>query len=326
MLTRRFICSIALPVNQTSDLSLAPQVKDFLNAQAYLSDVYAWRSSRSRSFSYARWARELGFKSRSFLRMIIMGKRRITENSVALFIKGMKLSKSDGEYFAAMVRFTQAESSTAREYYAEEIARLRRHLRPSASQLVHDHFRFLASHHGPRVQTLLSLSDLRKTPSVLANLLEIPDSLVTENLESLERLGMARVEESKHLGSEPEWSSNSNVFEVKTSLGDAALQSFHRKSLEESLKAIESNPSERRYQSILIPLTADEYEGMVAELQRTMTEFLNRNQSDIGEKRRLYQLNANLIPVSQTVRGIHLHPPKTGVSSRQTTTGEGLHP
>jgi uncharacterized protein (TIGR02147 family) len=276
-----------------------PRLHTFLDARAYLGAVYEWRSGQSRQFSYSRWAQELGFKSRSFVRMVVVGHRRITENSIPIFVKGLKLNSRDAEYFAALVRLTQAESLASREYHAMEVTRLRAHARTSTpeTRVVTDHYHFLSSHHGPKLQTLLSLRDLSKTPEVLAKLLDITEPKVMDLLETLERIDLAR----KSTNYPNQWEATSDNFEVKPLLGDLALQSFHRKSLEEAVRAMDQPRNTRRYHSVLVVLSEQDYERIALEVQETLDRLLSSCQSNLGENRRLYQLNASLIPVSQPI-------------------------
>lgn len=52
-----------------------PNIFEYLDIISYLSDYYMYRKSIHSGFSYESWAAELELKSRSFLRMMVLGKK-----------------------------------------------------------------------------------------------------------------------------------------------------------------------------------------------------------------------------------------------------------
>lgn len=273
-----------------------PDIKGFLDVREYLRAVYGWRKHHNRKFSYAEWAKEFGFQSRSFLRLVIMGKRSITERSLSLFLQKLELNRAEQDYFAALVGFNQAPSLAARELYAGKLRRLYR--QSSGRNLVQDIYHFLSSHQGPRVQALLSLADFQSSDKELADRLHLTLGQVQELLSLLEKIGLAR---SEQRGDLVVWRATVSNFEVKEELGNVALQSFHRRSLEDAIHAIDQNPQERRYDSALLPLTAEEFREAHAEILDFLKDLTARHRSDSGLERRLYQLNVNLVPVSKPI-------------------------
>jgi uncharacterized protein (TIGR02147 family) len=281
----------------TPKQDIRPEVTSFLVVSEYLQALYAWRKRKHRGFSYTTWADELGFKNRVFLRLIVVGKRSITENSIPLFIDGLKLKKSDGEYFSLLVRLNQAGNLSAREHYARELSLLRK--RSGLRTEIRDQYLFLSSHLAPRLQVLISMDGLNRSPENLAWLLGTTRSKTQEMLEMLERLELARLEPGEDGAGQ--WVGTKKDFEVKQSLGNIALQSFHRRSLEEAISAIDSVPESRRYQSGILPLPADKLQSASEEINDFLRQFLDKYKVSQGSNRRLYQINLNIFPVSKPI-------------------------
>jgi hypothetical protein len=84
-------------------------------------------------------------------------------------------------------------------------------------------------------------------------------------------------------------------------LGNIALQSFHRKSLEESIEAISLPTETRRYQSLVMALTPDQFHELHEDLRAQLTKSLERFESKSGEQKRIYQINLNIIPVTEPI-------------------------
>lgn len=276
-----------------------PRAQDYLDAKQYLRDVYEWRKNSIAGFSFAAWADELGFKSRSFVRMILMGKRSITAAAIPLFIQGMEMDRAEADYFEKLVNFNQAPNVEAREHYARQ---LERHTRQNSTRsLVQDHYAFVSSQHGPRLLALLELKDCTRTAESLAQLLGLRVAEVRNLLDLLLRLGMAKREPNTNDEATDHWSATTPGFEIKNSYGDTALQTFHRKSLEEASSAINLPVNTRHFQSMIVPVSEEEYQIILQETYKFYESLFARFNSENGDGRRLYQINLNLIPVSKPI-------------------------
>jgi uncharacterized protein (TIGR02147 family) len=288
-----------------------PSICDFLDYREYLKCIYEWRKQSSSGFSYSLWADELGFKSRSFIRLIVTGKRAMTSNTVLQFLRSLKLKQTEADYFELLVKFNQSIDHHARKHYEKQILKFRstRLSRSGMHSDVLDHYRFLSSYLGPRIQVLLSLDDIEKTSQHFASLLGTKVQAVEEILETLERIGMAEKVPTERSF---EWKSTTGTFEVRDHLGDVALQSFHRKSLEEAIMAMDTDTSLRKYQSIIVPLSSDEFSEVNQQLYSDLMAVLEKYKSDEGSGRRLYQINLNLIPTTTIISD-------TGTSPRRVS-------
>lgn len=267
----------------------------------FLRDYYEHRKAHSSSFSYGLWAQELGLKSRSFLRLLLVGKRNLTQDTAEQIIQAMDFNQNESNYFRHLVGLSRSTTLESQERHSRELAKLQRKL--SASSKVAntqelskaDVFDFLASYQIPRLQTLLGLKDIERTPRALAKYLGLSESEVREHLQTLSRLGLAV---SDAIG---QWRSSSEKISTSDFLGNVALQSFHRKSLEESIRAIALPKETRRFQSLVVPLTEEQFQEVHEELRDHLLQILNRFEATSGEGKKVYQLNLNLIPVTETI-------------------------
>ncbi|MGZ6442174.1 MAG: TIGR02147 family protein, partial [Pseudobdellovibrionaceae bacterium] len=274
-----------------------PRIQQYLDLRKFLLAFYQWRKTSEAGFSYSQWAGELGFKSRSFLRLVVTGKRSITEKSIPLFVRGLNFNRTEADYFERLVRFSQAETLEHQEYRLQDLLQGRG--TTFERTLVKDHHLLISSPLGPRLQVLLTLTDVKKTANNLAWLLGTTVEEVTPLLQSLERLGLAsRGVNSAGIES---WNASMNGIEVPEQLGNLSLQSYHRRSLEEAVEALSFPVETRAYQSAIFPLSEEEYGQFRKEMTGFLETMLGRYSSDCGEGRRIYQINLNVIPVSQPI-------------------------
>ena len=81
----------------------APRVTEYIDIISYLQDYYQWRKSTNKDFSYAFWSEELGFSSRSYIRMIIMGQKKVTKKFVEAFTRSNFNTPIEEEYFLSLI-------------------------------------------------------------------------------------------------------------------------------------------------------------------------------------------------------------------------------
>lgn len=53
-----------------------PNISDYLDYRKFMLDSYNFKKKSTKKFSYSRWAEKAGFKSRSFLRLVMLGDRK----------------------------------------------------------------------------------------------------------------------------------------------------------------------------------------------------------------------------------------------------------
>ncbi len=277
----------------TKEPLTSPNVRNYLDPNKFLADYYYWQKSVDRNFTYASWAQELKFNSRSFLRLLIIGKRNFTEPSLQRVAGGLKINKKDQQYFINLVRFSQSPTLEIKEQYAKKLSRA---LKGSNRTNIYDYYSFFSSHLGPRLQVLLGCNGVEKTLSGLAYCLNTNETKIKELLNMLESLGLAQQSEDGN-----KWRATSKSFQAKESLGNIALQAYHRNSLEEAIHAIDLPPQEREFLCSLFTLNEDEYIKLKKKLWDFLLEITNQFDSDNDRRKKLYQLNMNLIPVSRII-------------------------
>lgn len=274
-----------------------PIITDYLDYRKFMSDFYNYKKFTTPQFSHAVWTEKSGFKSRSFLRLVMLAKRALTVESMPLVAKALELNKQETEFFFNLVNFNQSTNFKSREFF---LARLMKTTVSKKVTPIRDSYRYLTNHIAPRVQTLLTVEGIKKTTKNMAELLRATEAQVNQALEALESLGFAQLNLQTN-----EWQTSVENFQIRDELGNIALQSFHQKSLNEAVEAISFAPETRNFSSLLLVLTEDEYKEVLKEYDQFTDALLLKYESQNVQKRtlksRIYQINTNLIPVSETL-------------------------
>lgn len=270
-----------------------PKLTDYLDYRQFMSDFYAYKKATSSQFSHATWSDRAGFKSRSFLRLVMLAKRSLTPESIPPTAKALELNKQETEFFINLVNYNQSTNFKSREFF---LSRLMKTNIAKKVTTVRDSYRYLTNHIAPRVQTLLTIEGVQKTAPQMAKALQVTEQQVQQALESLESLGFAQFDQVTQ-----EWKTSVDTFQIHDDLGNVALQSFHQKCLKEASEAISLPKETRNFSSLLLVLNEDEYKEILKEYDQFTDALLLKYQKKDSAQRKIYQINTNLIPVSETL-------------------------
>lgn len=279
-----------------------PQIWEFMDPVEYLRAYFEHKKTEGASFSYGLWAERIGLKSRSFLRLVLVRKRNLTEETAELISKSVEHSALERQYFINLVRLSRAGTISEREIPGRELVRLRKRFALKTQNTrelrTTDLFEFLASYKIPRLQVLLTIDGIKKTEDRLAGFLNLKEQDVQQMLAILQRLDLAEKTGSG------EWSAKESKLVTADVLGNVALQSFHKKSLEEAIESIGLPVEVRRFQSLVLALTSEQFESVNSEIRQFLEGLLQKygsSQKNDKDKLKIYQLNLNLIPVTRSI-------------------------
>jgi len=271
-----------------------PTVYDYLELLSYLQDYYKFRKSHDKNFSYESWAGELELNSRSFLRLIVSGKKKASARFIEAFSRLNFMTKNEENYFLYLVKYSQAANSKDRQLYSHKMMGILKH--EYEAQIVTEKADYISDPLLPRLLSLLSFTDLRATAVKCARLLKTDMSQIEEALKKLESMKLA---EQTDIDGNTIWIALSDAFHVPDNQGSFNLMKFHEKSLMEAIEAFHQPHQLRRYKSLFIPLNEASLEKFNMALENFISEqlLLNNSKNCLGTY--LYQVNFNFHPVTQ---------------------------
>lgn len=271
----------------------SPRVFDFINIQDFLTSYYQYRKSKERQFSYEIWAREAGIKSRSLLRMVVLGKRSLTLKMAEILSYQFSFQPDELKYFLLLVEYSAAKSKEQRNFIWKKMLPL---VQQQQAQQVIDEPDFLSSHWLPKIQLLLSFSDIEKTTQVISKILGIELQQTEVFMKALEQLKLVKKVENSVSGAT--WNSHVGRFKIPESSQKAQLKNFYVQAFQDAEKAIALKPEIRKFRSLLVPLSTNEYAEVLLQLEEAFQEILLKYKSDELNGRRLYQMTTSLVPLT----------------------------
>jgi uncharacterized protein (TIGR02147 family) len=271
-----------------------PVVFEYLDVLAYLQEYYAFRKSHDRGFSYENWSIELGFNSRSFLRMMVIGKKKVTPKFIESFCAKRFSSAQERDYFEYLVKYSQALGVKDRQAYGQKMIQIIRSQQPT--HVIEDPKDFVSSPLLPRLFTLLSFEDLTPTAEVMAKLLGQSQEVVESALAILEKMNLVHRNEVEGV---IVWKSLSSHFKVPDDYGSLNLFKFHETSLRDAIEAFEKPRELRRYKSLLLPMDEEGIKNFHTILDQFAAEQVARYRSETYQGKRMFQANFNIYPVAE---------------------------
>ena len=298
--------SMTAKVVSTSLGVQAPVLRSYLDYRNYLADWYSFKRELTkkdvRPYSYGVFSAAANIKSPNYLKMIIEGKRNLSEDMILKFAKALSLSKESTHEFRILVLFTQCTEPAERNFLLKELADIRMQQLVREGEIDGEALDKMPNWIGWILYAAMDQEDVDFRPEKLRELFrgKAHESEIQEAVKNLVRSGEIRQDDltGKLIKSTH---SNENRDEIPPTLV-RKLQSHLMYLGLESL--FQDPPSEREFGSLTLSLTKAEFE----ELRFKLRQLRKQTHKDQAIKRmtskgeRVYQLNLQLFPVTNPVK------------------------
>jgi len=261
---------------------------DYMSVQLFLQDVYRMQKQMSPRFSYSSWATQLGFKNKTILRLIIQNKRSITQKSLVAFKKFFNFNNLESEYFENLIAYSQAKSDLQKKIYGSALIKLQRQNMEQIQLFAESGI--LSDVYSPIVFTILSSSPEPMTLEHLKKYCSLDDQRIKTILIKL-------IEYKLVIKIENAYSTIVDTFNVPDQYAHPQLQNYYEYWLKKSTEAIKLPYDSRRFRSLQIALTQDEFNEIVKKTNDFALTLLSMTQNNSIENRKVYLMNTALFPV-----------------------------
>lgn len=253
------------------DAVITPNLFDYFDYREFLQDYYQFHKKRNSSYSYRLFARKAKLGSPNYLKLVVDGKRRITDRTLFQFARGLGLSRDEEKYFRELVLYQEVSDPDSKELHLRSLLKYQEKQR-TPTPLKADRIKFLLDWHHSVIRELVSTKDFNEDPSWIAKRLgnKITEAQAKESIELLERLQIFKRNMNGRLEqSEPLLTSSDEV-------PSHVIRSLHRTFLRKAINSIFSVPIDRRELSGLVISIP---QNRMKELKEEIKEFrkkLNR--------------------------------------------------
>ena len=274
-----------------------PSVIQYLDLSLYLKDIYEFNKNNMPNFSYESWADDLKIKSRSYLRLIVTGKRPLSDEVANQLIDYLCLNSKEAIYFSILAKYSETTSVKTRERYAKILAE---HWNESLQIFeVQNTEPFLMDTLAPQVFTYLSFKDTQKTLKAIRQNFNIEIERAHQIILNLKQAELIRVIHT--IQGELEYQTLHEFFKVPDQNSHEFIKKFHLEGLTMAEKAQDLPFEVRRYRSLMFALSTEQ----MSQAQELINEFaekvLKRFQTENALGKNIYRLNLQLFPTSRNL-------------------------
>lgn len=280
----------------------APVIHEYTDYRKYLKDTYEFRkvteSTGMRAYSYSHFSAAADIKSPNYLKLIIEGKRNLSEDMISRFSRALRLEKQQAEEFKALVRYGQADEPVERNKYLKDLAEIRAD-QENATDADKQKWEKVPGWIGWVLYAMMDQKNTGVEPEQLQKLFRAKASVqeVRDSLQKLIAAGEIVTDETtgelkrpRELIDTPQDLPVALIRRLQTELIYLGIESLFRDS-----------PKDREFGALTVALTQEEFEQTRFELR----QLRKRIHKDVTVKRqaskgdRVYQLNIQLFPVTE---------------------------
>lgn len=271
----------------------APNLFDYFDYREYLQDYYQYHKQRNSSYSYRLFARKAKLGSPNYLKLVVDGKRRITDRTLFQFARGLGLNRDEEKYFRELVMYQEVADLDSKEAHLRSLLKYQEKQR-TPTPVKADRIKFLLDWHHSVIREIVLSRDFKEDPAWIAKRLgnRITEAQAKESLDLLVRLQiLQRNSQGKLEQKEPLLTSSDEV-------PSHVIRSLHRTFLRKAISSVFSVPLDKRELSGLVISFPN---SRLREIKEELKEFrkkLNRKYGLDKDSDEVFFIGLYLFPVT----------------------------
>lgn len=271
-----------------------PNIFNYIDYREFLEDFYNEQKVINKAFSYQYFANKAGFKSKSFIKLVIDGKKNLTTDSIEKLNNVLKLTEKPFSYFNDIVSFNQAKSVQERNFYFEKITQYNK--RSSARTVLLQQYEIYSKWYYNAVRELVVTIDFKDDFERLGKMLKpaISARKARDAVKVLERLGFIEKRDGRYSQCDPLITTGDEVRSL-------AVSNFHIQNLALAMSSIDTVASSERDISCLVLGLSDKGFTLVKDEIKKFRKKLLDIAANEKKVNRVYHINFQALPVSEEI-------------------------
>ncbi|MFN7455457.1 MAG: TIGR02147 family protein [Pseudobdellovibrionaceae bacterium] len=291
------LASSALP-----EILEMPKISEYLDYRLFLSDFYKFKRNLTakdiRPYSYAMFSAAANIKSPNYLKMIIEGRRNLSEEMIGKFAKAMGLMKEQGEEFRLMVLFGQTTDPAERNMFLKQLNEHRVNSKLKAGEIDQKTWEKVPSWVAWILFTMIDQKGVKFQPERLRELLR--GQATIDEIE----LALKSLLDSKEvvIAEDGTFKRSNQLMEDAAEIPVALVRKLQTELMYLGLESLfRDSATDREFGSLTLAMTRAEFEEVRFQLRqfRKKTQKENAVKRADGPGERVYQMNLQLFPVTE---------------------------
>lgn len=277
--------------------SVLPKVCDYLDYREYLKDYYAARKAQKSSYSYRVFTSRGDLKSPSHLKMIIDGRRNLTNKTIPKYIKALGLtSKKDQSYFSILVEYSQEKDLSQKKELFYQLMEEKK--KKGLTLLEQAQYQFIANWYNVVIYVLLDIGNFSSANEEFIRLLKGKVTLknIKDSFVVLQTLGLI------HLNLDGYWKQTKGALSTSEDIKDIAFYEYHSSMIKLGLNSLDNDPIvEREFNGVTLSISKEKL-PILKEKIRNFRREVNQLTSSFDDSFQVYQMNIQLFPLTEELQ------------------------
>ncbi|MBQ3721865.1 MAG: TIGR02147 family protein [Fibrobacter sp.] len=271
------------------------KIFEYLDYREFLKDYYNAKKEANPAFSLRVFSDKIGFKAKDFISRVMNGDKNLSSQSIPKVASGLRLGKHETEFFIALVKFNQAETTEERNGAFEEMQAVlkvvrfaeKQHLLGHAQYMVYSHWRHLT------IRSLIGMYGFDGDYEALARRVH-PRITAEEAKASVKLLEDCMLIKK---GKNGKYVLTENAITTGDRTSKLALRGFHQDCLKLAADSIDRDPPGTRHISgLTLGISQEGYERIVERINAFRKEIALIAEEDENSDK-VFQLQFALFPV-----------------------------
>jgi uncharacterized protein (TIGR02147 family) len=269
-------------------------VYDYTDYRQYLADYFAEQKKVDRRFSFQYFSNKAGFKSKSFIHLVINGKKALARTAINNVAQALCLSPRETEYFENMVNFNQTHKVEEKNYYYNKLTEIT--LPRKKEALNPDQYEFFNNWWNAPIRELVTMPGIDGDDyNLISRALQPPigPKYAKWSVQLLERLGLVVKEDGVY-------KQTHRTIHAAEEIHTLAISNFQMRMLELALQSYNTTaPANRDMSTLTFGITEEGFVQLKEKLEKFRQEIAEFTSQFENSKDRVYQMNLQLFPLSR---------------------------
>jgi uncharacterized protein (TIGR02147 family) len=286
----------------------SPVLSDYMNYRQFLAAYYKYKKNATRgslrTYNYAVFSAAANIKSPNYLKMIIEGKRNLSDEMIGKFGKALGFMKEQTEEFRLLVHYTQATDPADRNFFLKKLSEFRVACKLKSGEIDRKTWEKVPNWVAWIVYAMADQEGVTFDTAALKKILrgKASEDEIENAVNTL--LSSGEIHKDDKTG---ELRKSRNLIESPEEIPVALVRKLQSQLMYLGLESLfQDQPTEREFGTLTLSLTKNEFEEIKFKL-RQMRKALHKDNSIARMKskgERVYQLNLQLFPVTNAVEGL----------------------
>ncbi len=276
---------------------MIPRIIDYLDYREYLRDFYLAKKNEKKEYSYRVFIARGGLKSPSHLKMVIDGKRNLTDKTIPKYTKAIGLDKkNEKKYFEYLVKYNQTEDIETKELIFLQLMEEKR--KKGLTLIEQAQYNFLANWYNVVIYVLVDMFKLDENDERLIKLLrnKATKKMIEESFVTLKLLGFI----SK--GVDGKYKQTNGALSTSDDIKSMAIHKYHNSMINLGLDSLKTDELDKReFNGVTFPVSAEKL-PIIKEKIRKFRKEINELTSAYADPTHVYQMNIQLFPLTEELK------------------------